>query len=55
MRALWIFRFVVVYFSAEVILQGLSKNNPTKKQINGKIQMTMKNAPAQKLTEEKML
>ena len=30
------------------------RNNPTKKQIDAEIQVTLKNAPAQKRTEEKM-
>ena len=52
-RVLWIFHFVV-YFSSEEILEDLPKNNPTKKQIDDKIQKTLKNVPAGKLTEEKM-
>ena len=53
-RLLWILH-VVVYFSSEEVLQDLSKNNPTKKQIDAEIQMTLKNTPVQKGTEEKML
>ena len=52
-RVLWIIHFIV-YFSLEEVLQGLSRNNPTKKQIDAEIQVTLKNAPAQKRTEEKM-
>ena len=42
------------YFSSEEVLQGLEKNNPNKKQIDAEIQGTLKHAPVQKLTEEKM-
>ena len=52
-QVLWILQYVG-YFSSEEILQGLSKNNPIKKQIDAKIQVTLKNAPAGK-REEKML
>ena len=52
-RVLWILHFVV-YLSSEEVLQGLSKNNPTKKQIDAEIQVTLKNAPPRKRTEEKM-
>lgn len=38
--------FVVVYFSSEALLQGMSKNNPTKNQINVKIQVPLKHSPA---------
>ena len=30
------------YFSLEAVLQGMAKNNPTKKQIDGEIQATLK-------------
>ena len=36
------------YFSLEVILQGVAKNNPTVKQIDEKIQATMEHVPAVK-------
>ena len=52
-QVLWILQYVG-YFSSEEILQCLSKNNPIKKQIDAKIQVTLKNAPAGK-REEKML
>ena len=42
------------YFSLEAVLQGMAKNNPTKKQINAEIQARLKHAPVWKLTEEKM-
>ena len=41
-RVLWILHFVI-YFSLEEVLQGLLKNNTTKKQIDADIQLTMKN------------
>ena len=44
-----------VCFSSEVVLKCMSKNNPTKNQMDAKIQVTLKLAPAQKLTEKKML
>ena len=44
----------VVYFSSEAILQGLLNNNPTEKQIDAEIQVTMKCAPARNPTEEKV-
>ena len=40
------------YFSSEEVLQSLTKDNPTKKQINGKIQATLKHAHVRKRTEE---
>ena len=52
-RVLWIIHFIV-YFSLEEVLQGLSRNNPTKKLIDAEIQVTLKNAPTQKRTDEKM-
>ena len=42
------------YFSLEAVLQGMAKNNPTKKQINVEIQARLKHAPVWKLTEDKM-
>ena len=33
------------YFSLEAVLQGMAKNNPTKKQINAEIQARLKHAP----------
>ena len=30
------------YFSLEAVLQGMAKNNPIKKQIDGEIQATLK-------------
>ena len=40
------------YFSLEAVLQGVAKNNRTKKQIDAEGQTTLKHAPAWKLTEE---
>ena len=34
------------YFSLEVVLQGLAKNSPTKKQMDAEIQATLKDAAA---------
>ena len=42
------------HFSLEAVLQFMAKSNPTKKQIDTKIQATLKHAPAWKLTEEEM-
>ena len=42
------------YFSLEAVLQGVAKNKPTEKQIDAEIQVTLKHAPAMKLTEGKM-
>ena len=39
--ALEILRFAVVYFSSEVVWQDVSKNNPTKNQIDANIQVTL--------------
>lgn len=39
--ALEILRFAVVYFSLEAVLQDVSKNNPTKNQIDANIQVTL--------------
>ena len=33
------------HFSLEAVLQGMAKNNPTEKQIDTKIQATLKHAP----------
>ena len=46
--------FATTRFSLKAILQNLSKNNQTKKKTNAVIQATLKYAPAQKLTEEKI-
>ena len=42
------------YFSSEEVLQGLSKNNPTKNQVDAESQAILKHAPGRKRTEEKM-
>ena len=34
------------HFSLEAVLQGMVKSNPTEKQIDTKIQATLKHAPA---------
>ena len=34
------------HFSLEALLQGMAKNNPTEKQIEAKIKLTLKIAPA---------
>ena len=34
------------YFSLEAVLQGMVKNNPTKKQIDAEMQVTLKHGPA---------
>ena len=41
-------------FSFEAVLQGVTENNPTKKEINAEIRATLKHAPVLKFTEEKM-
>ena len=41
------------YFSLQAVLQGVSKNNLIKKQIDAEIQATLKHVPVWKLTEEK--
>lgn len=41
-------------FSLKAVLQGMSKNNSTKKQINPGIKVTKKHAPARKFNEKKM-
>ena len=41
MRALEILCIVVVYFSSEEVLQGVSKNNPSKNQIDADIQVAL--------------
>ena len=48
----WILCFVIIFLDA--VLQGMAENNPTEKQINAEIQVTLKNASAWKLTEEKL-
>ena len=40
------------YFSSEEVLQGLSKNNPTKNQVDAESQAILKHAPGRKRTEE---
>ena len=40
--------------SLEAVLQGIAKNNPTKKEIDAEIRVTLKHRPALKFTEEKM-
>ena len=45
---------VSCHFSLEEVLQGMAKNNSTEKQIDTKIQTTLKYAPAWKLTEEEI-
>ena len=42
------------YFSLKAVLEGVAKNNPTEKQIDAEIQVTIKIVPASKLTEGKM-
>ena len=34
------------YFSSEAFLQGVAKNNPTKKELNAEIQAILKHMPA---------
>ena len=34
------------YFSLEAVLQGITKNNPNKKQIHAEIQVILKHEPA---------
>ena len=33
------------YFSLEAVLQGVAKNNPTKKELDAEIQVTLKHMP----------
>ena len=33
------------YFSLEAVLQGLAKNDPTKKEVDAEIQATLKHMP----------
>ena len=33
------------YFTLEAVLQGVTENNPTEKQIDAEIQATLKHAP----------
>ena len=42
------------YFSLEVALQDVAKNNPTKKELDVEIQVTLKHMAACQLKEEKM-
>ena len=34
------------YFSLEAVLQGVAKNNPTKKELDAEIQVTLRHIPA---------
>ena len=34
------------YFSLEAVLQGVAKNNPTKKELDAEIQVILKHMPA---------
>ena len=47
--------FSAVYFSWEAVLQDMPKDNPTKKQSNGEIQVILKHALARKCIWEKVL
>ena len=55
---IWIWAFLnfmlCYYFSLEGVLQDMDKSNPTEKQIDAEIQVTLKHAPTWKLTEKKM-
>ena len=48
-----LFRYLLFLY-LESVLQGVTKNKPTEKQIDTEIQVTLKHAPARKLTEDKM-
>ena len=48
-----LFRYLLFLY-LESVLQGVTKNKPTEKQIDFEIQLTLKHAPARKLTEGKM-
>ena len=37
---------ILSYFSLEVVIKGVAKDNSTEKQINAEIQATLKHAPA---------
>ena len=51
---LWKLWICVECYGLDHVLQGVAKNNPTKKQIDAEIQATFKHAQAWKLTEGKM-
>ena len=36
---------MLCYFSLEAVLQGMAKNNPTKKELDAEIQATLKHMP----------
>ena len=40
------FEIMLYYFSLEVVLQDVAKNNPTKKELDAEIQATLKHMPA---------
>ena len=40
------FEIMLYYFSLEVVLQDVAKNNPTKKKFDVEIQATLKHMPA---------
>ena len=48
-----LFRYLLFLYSGSV-LQGVTKNKPTEKQVDTEIQATLKHASARKLTEDKM-
>ena len=48
-----LFRYLLFLY-LESVLQEVTKNKPTEKQIDTEIQVTLKYAPARKLTEDKM-
>ena len=54
LRKMWVWAFLMFcyYFSLEMVLQGMAKNNLTEK--DAEIQATLKHTPAWKPTEEKI-
>ena len=42
------------YFSFKAVLQGITKNDSTEKQIEAEIQVTLKHVPVKKLAEDKI-
>ena len=46
MSVLNIMLMLCYYFSLEAVLQGMVENNPTEKQIDAKMQATLKHGPA---------